>query len=169
MASTDTPEPSSAIPLETRARIERLAASLLERYHIHEPPVPIELMLQDPLLDLWEADLTQVSSIIGHGLYRYAPRLAQARLLYRTISESPEARREGLDAPWPASRREVKYFARCLLMPEDWIRCLPQADRTPEGLCEIFHVPSFDAIVRLAELGLPVPGGTQIDPNAQTR
>jgi Zn-dependent peptidase ImmA (M78 family) len=83
------------------------------------------------------------------------------------LTESPAARDSGLNAPWPASRRAIKYFARCLLMPEDWIRALPQPDRTPDAVSEIFQVTSYDAIIRLAELGLPVPADLVIYTEAE--
>jgi hypothetical protein len=162
MDSTPSAEPTSAISPETRARINRLATTLLERYQVTTPPVPIEHMLRQPLGDLWEAHPSQISFILGHGLYRYAPRLAEARLLYRMLSDSAAAREVGLDAPWPVPRRAIKYFARCLLMPEDWIRALPQPDRTPDVASEIFQVTSYDVIIRLAELGLPVPSDVAV-------
>jgi hypothetical protein len=162
MDSTQSAEPTSAIPPETRARINRLATTLLERYQVTTPPVPIEHMLRQPLNDLWEAHPSQISFILGHGIYHYAPRLAEARLLYRMLSDSAEAREAGLDAPWPVPRRAIKYFARCLLMPEDWIRALPPSDRTPDVASEIFQVTSYDVIIRLAELGLPVPSDVAI-------
>jgi len=159
---SDISESSSSIPPDTRARIQHLAGSLLDHYKIHEPPVPAEYMLKHPLHNLWQPNPSKVSFIIGHGLYRYAPRLAEARQLYRLICENPDARRIGLDAPWPASRREVKYFARCLLMPEAWIRQLPEVDRTPDAISERFQVTSFDALIRLAELGYAVPDSPAI-------
>jgi hypothetical protein len=162
MDSTPNAEPASALPPETRARINRLVNALLERYQVTEPPVPIEHMLNNPLAGLWEAQSDQISFIMGHGLYRYAPRLAEARLLYRLLSDSPATRDSGLDAPWPVSRRAIKYFARCLLMPEDWIRALPQSDRTPDAVSEIFQVTTYDAIIRLAGLGLAVPADVVI-------
>ncbi len=164
MDSTRNAEPTSAIPPETRARINRLVNALLERYQVTEPPVPIERMLKHPLNGLWEAHPSQISFILGHGLYRYAPRLAEARLLYRMLSDSVAAREAGFDAPWPASRRAIKYFARCLLMPEEWMRNLSQPDRTPDGISEIFQVTSYDAIIRLTELGLPIPADVVIPP-----
>jgi hypothetical protein len=164
MPTSTTPEPTPAIPPETRARITQLVATLLQRYDVQQPPVPIERLLQEPIDSLWEPHPSQVSFIVGHGLYQYAPRMAEARLLYRLLSDSPEAHRAGLDAPWPASRRTIKYFARCLLMPEEWIRNLTEADRTPDAICERFQVTSYDAIVRLAELGLPVPADAVIKP-----
>jgi hypothetical protein len=162
MDSTPNAEPTSAIPPETRVRINRLANALLECYHVGAPPVPIERMLKQPLDGLWEAHPSQISFILGHGIYRYAPRLAEARLLYRMLSDNAAAREAGLDAPWPVSRRAIKYFARCLLMPEGWIRALPQPDRTPDAVGEIFQVTSYDAIIRLAELGLPVPADVAV-------
>ncbi|CAG0935667.1 hypothetical protein TFLX_04515 [Thermoflexales bacterium] len=165
MDSTLNAEPTSAIPPETRARINRLVNTLLERYSVTEPPVPIERMLKQPLDGLWDAHPSQISFIMGHGLYRYAPRLAEARLLYRLLSDSVPARQAELDTPWPASRRTIKYFARCLLMPEEWIRALPPPDRTPDAVSEIFQVTSYDAVIRLAELGLPVPADVVIPPD----
>ena len=162
MDSTPYAEPASALPPETRARINRLVDALLERYQITEPPVPIERMLKQPIGDLWEPHPSQISFILGHGMYRHAPRLAEARLLYRMLSDSVSARQSGLDTPWPASRRAIKYFARCLLMPEDWVRALPEPDRTPDVVGEIFQVTSYDAIIRLAELGLPVPADVAV-------
>jgi len=159
-SDTGSTEPT---PLDTRARIHLLAQRLLDHYQITAPPVPIDDLLRNPILNLWESNPEKVSAIIGHGLYRYAPRLAEARLLYRYISDSDAARAAGFDAPWPAARREVKYFARCLLMPEDWIRAMPDADRTPDTISEQFQVTPFDALIRLAELGLPVPDGSHID------
>src|SRR5512142_465942 len=137
MDSTANAETTSAIPPETRARINRLVTTLLERYQVSAPPVPIERMLKQPLDGLWEAHPSQISFIMGHGIYRYAPRLAEARLLYRMLADSVSARQGGLDTPWPASRRAIKYFARCLLMPEEWIRALPPTDRIPDTIGEI--------------------------------
>jgi hypothetical protein len=83
--------------------------------------------------------------------------MAQARLLYRAICDSDTARQHGLNVPWPASRHEIKYFARSLLMPEAWVRAVPESERNPDRLSERFQVPPFDAVTRLAELGLPIP------------
>ncbi|MBI5564206.1 MAG: ImmA/IrrE family metallo-endopeptidase [Chloroflexi bacterium] len=165
MPSKSDTDSTVSTPLDTRARIHQLTQRLLDHYRVTLPPVPIDEMLRQPVSNLWDTNPEKVSSIIGHGLYRYAPRLAAARLLYRYISDSAGARAAGFDAPWPAARREVKYFARCLLMPEDWIRALPEADRTPDVISEKFQVTSFDALIRLAELGLPVPDGAHIDPD----
>ena len=165
MSSQTDSDPTAPTSPDTRARIHLLAQRLLEHYQVTAPPVPVDDMLRHPVLDLWDSNPEQVSSIIGHGLYRYAPRSAAARLLYRYISDSAAARAAGFDAPWPAARREVKYFARCLLMPEDWIRAVPEVDRTPDTISEQFQVTPFDALIRLAELGLPVPDGSHIEPD----
>ena len=111
--------------------------TLLERYNVDGPPVPVERMLASPALDLWDIDPSELSFTIGHGLYRFAPRMAQARLLYRAICDSESARRHGLSVPWPASRHEIKYFSRCLLMPEAWIRHLLSASGV--GLLELIR------------------------------
>lgn len=162
MPTIDPKDYGSAIPAETRAKIEKFAIDLLARYQVATPPVPIDDMLRDPLLDLWDADSSKLSSSFGHGIFRYAPRLAEARLLYRAISESDAARAAGLAAPWPATSREIKYFSRCLLLPEAWIRELPESEQSVEAISEKFHVPPFDVIVRLGELGLHIPDSSSI-------
>ncbi|HEY4689313.1 MAG TPA: hypothetical protein VIK33_08380 [Anaerolineae bacterium] len=149
--------PTSSIPDVPRQQIEHLAQTLLDRYQVRQPPVPIERMVAEPSLGLWDVDQTDLSATIGHGLYRYAPRMAQARLLYRAICDSESARHHGLNVPWPASRHEIKYFARCLLIPEAWVRTLPPSQHYPDILSEIFQVPSYDIVTRLAELGLDIP------------
>src|SRR3972149_202538 len=103
MTSNDRPENESAISPQTRSLIHRLAAVLLERYQVHAAPVPIERMLTDPLLELLETNPRKISSSFGHGIYRYSPRMAQARLLYRTLSDSNAARPGGVGAPGPAA------------------------------------------------------------------
>lgn len=163
MSSQTDSDPTAPTSPDTRARIHLLAQRLLEHYQVVAPPVPVDDMLRHPISDLWDSNPEQVSSIIGHGLYRYAPRSAEARLLYRYISDSAAARAAGFEAPVLAARREVKYFARCLLMPAEWIRALPEAERTPDTISEKFQVTSFDALMRLAELGLPVPDDSQLD------
>jgi hypothetical protein len=140
-----------------RQQIEDLAQALLERYQVHQPPIPIERMVSQPPLGLWSIDPDELSSTLGHGLYRFAPRMALARMLYRAICDSEAARAQGLSAPWPASRHEIKYFARCLLAPETWVRALPNSERTPDAISEKFQIPTFDAVTRLVELDLPVP------------
>lgn len=137
-----------------RQQIDLLVQSLLERYGVTQPPVPVERMLQQSEHTLWDIDPTEMSATIGHGLYRFEPRMAQARLLYRAICDSESAREHGLDVPWPPSRHEIKYFARSLLMPEAWVRAIPAGQRGPDALGELFQAPSFDVVTRLAELGL---------------
>ena len=155
--------PQSSLPDEVRNQIEGLAQRLLEEYRVRQPPVPVEKMLQEPSLDLWNVDPAELSATIGHGLYRFAPRMAQARLLYRAICDSDAARRHGLNVPWPPSRHEIKYFSRNLLMPGEWVRALPAEQRTPDNVGLIFQVPTFDAVTRLGELGLPIPGSAVSD------
>jgi hypothetical protein len=165
MTSTSYAEPNSALSPETRTRLDQLADLLLERYQVTAPPVPISLMLKQPIDHLWDTQYDQISFSLGHGIYEHAPRLAEARLLYRSLADSEAAQQAGFVAPWPASGRAIKYFARSLLMPKTWIRALPTADRTPDAIGKKFQVPTYDAIVRLAELGLPIPADAIIEPD----
>ncbi len=163
MDATSNTDPNSALSPETRTQLDQLAHLLLERYQVTAPPVPIDLMLKQPLDQLWVVDYEQISFSLGHGIYEYAPRLAEARLLYRSLADNAAAAQAGFVAPWPIAGRAIKYFARSLLLPAAWIRALPEPDRTPEAIGENFQVPPSDAIVRLAELGLPIPNEVVIE------
>jgi hypothetical protein len=62
MTSTSHAEPNSALPLETRTCLDQLADLLLERYHITAPPVPVRVMLKQPLDQLSDMQSDQILS-----------------------------------------------------------------------------------------------------------
>ncbi len=141
-----------------RLDLARLAEALLRYYDVHAPPVPIERMLQKPPTGI-SIDFNQISFIMEHGLYRYEPRMAMARLLYREIAHSLTAQEAlGVRAPQFVSPAEVKFFARCLLMPPGWLKVLAEQGLSLEQISGQLQVPSDAVIIRLTELGLPVPG-----------
>jgi len=142
----------------TRSNLARLAEALLRYYNVTEPPVPIERMLKEPPAGLTAIDSDQVSYIMEHGLYRYEPRLAMARLLYREIANS-EAAMEALGVKVSSSipYADMRLFARYLLMPADWITTLCQQGLSVEQISAYLQVPPDAVITRLAELELPIP------------
>lgn len=141
-----------------RSDLARLAESLLRYYHVTEPPVPIERMLKEPPAGLSTIDPDQVSYIMEHGLYRYEPRLAMARLLYREIAHSAAAMETlGVKVSPSISYADTRLFARYLLMPADWITMLYQQGLSVEQIGTYMQVPTDAVITRLAELELPIP------------
>jgi len=142
----------------TRSALARLAEALLQYYNVTGPPVPIERMLQKPPAGLAGVDPSQISTIIEHGLYRYEPRLAMARLLYREIARIvTDGKALDVDIPSSVSYADVKFFARCLLMPSLWMRGLVKLGLSVEQMSVRLQVPAYALVTRMAELGLPIP------------
>lgn len=143
----------------TRPDLIQLAEALLRYYDVVHPPVPVERMLQEPPPGLAKIDPGQISYIMEHGLYHHEPRLAMARLLYREIAGSAMAMKTlGVNALLPTSYADVKFFARCLLMPANWVRSLSGQRLSIEQIGEYLQVPPDAVITRMAELELPIPG-----------
>lgn len=141
----------------TRASLTRMADALLEYYRVSEPPVPVEQMLDEPPQGVGPIDPSKVSVILEHGLYSYEPRLAMARLLCREIVRKEWLKdSSGMDRQ-SLSYAHLKYFARCLLMPADWIRALREQGLSVAQMSEYLQVPSHAVVTRLAELSLSVP------------
>jgi hypothetical protein len=142
----------------TRLALSHLAEGLLQYYDVGQPPVPVEQMLREPPPGLTGVDPTRISSILEHGLYNYAPRLAMARLLCRELTRNGMVKEEfGIDVP-SISYADLKYFARYLLMPPHWMRRLAEQGLSVEQISVYLQAPSYAVVTRLAELGLPVPG-----------
>ena len=140
-----------------RSDMACLAEALLRYYNVARPPVPVEQMLQEPPAGLAGIDSSKISSTMEHGMYYHAPRLAMARLLCREIVRSEAAMEMlGIDVS-PLSHTDVKFFARCLLMPPHWVRRLVEQGLSVEQIGVYLQVPSYAVVTRLAELGLPIP------------
>jgi hypothetical protein len=141
-----------------RPDLARLAEALLRYYDVTHPPVPVERMLREPPVGLSGVDLDQLSLVMEHGLYHYAPRLAMARLLCREIAHSAPAMKALETSVSPSiSYADMKFFARCLLMPPGWVKTLSQQGLSVEQISTYLQVPTDTVITRLAELELPVP------------
>ena len=143
---------------QVRTVLIGLSEALLKHYEVRQPPVPVERMLEDPIVGMVEIDPGQISFVMEHGLYSYAPRLAMARLLFREIAESGIAGK-AFEIELPGvTTADVKFFSRCLLMPAPWMHRLAQQALTVHQISVYLQVPSFAVVTRLAELGLSVPG-----------
>jgi hypothetical protein len=140
-----------------RPNLTYLANALLQYYNVTRPPTPIERMAKKPPAGLQELDLDKISNIVEHGMYNYAPRLAIARLLCREITRS-EITQERFDVDLStATYADVKFFARCLLMPSRWVYELSRQGLSIEAISTRLQVPSYALVTRLVELGLPIP------------
>jgi len=140
----------------TRSALARLAQALLRHYEVIDPPVPVEQMLQEPPPGLSRVDPSRISFILEHGLYCYEPRLSMARLLCREIVRNRAVQQSlGVDVP-SFSYVDLKFFARCLLMPTDWVRKMAKQELSVEQIGASLETPAHAVVTRLAELGLPV-------------
>jgi hypothetical protein len=140
-----------------RPNLVYLANALLQSYGVTSPPAPIERMVNAPPVGLSELDLDKVSDVMEHGLYSYAPRLAMAHFLCREITRSQiTKKRFGVDVS-AATHSDVKFFARCLLMPSRWIYRLTRQKLSIEQISAHLQTPSYAVVTRLIELGLPFP------------
>lgn len=135
-------------------QLEKIANGLIELYDIQGPPVPIEIMLQRPIDDMWEElDISMLSGGFINVTDQFAPRMSLARLLARHIAGSDWGHERGLDM---VGRNEelMRAFARMLVLPSSLVTALSDGARTPEWLSIHFEVPADDALTRLQELGL---------------
>ena len=136
-----------------RATLLQLAESLLKYYAVDQPPVPVEEMIKNPPAGL-DIDPSQTSVTMEHGLYSYEPRLAMARLLCREISTNAAVKQLLQTQVLLGSYADVKYFARCLLMPSAWMHTLHGQGLSVEQIGEYLQVPSHAVVTRMGELGL---------------
>ena len=140
-----------------RQNLVYLANALLQYYNVTRPPTPIEQIVKEPPVGLSRLDLDKISDVMEHGLYNYAPRLAMARLLCREITRSNVTKEKfGVDVS-SATYSDIKFFARCLLMPSRWMYRLSRQGLAVEQISARLHAPSYAVVTRLVELGLPIP------------
>jgi hypothetical protein len=140
-----------------RPNLVYLANALLQYYNATRPPAPIERMVKEPPVGLSQLDLDKISDVMEHGLYNYAPRLAMAHFLCREIAHSQiTKKRFGVDVS-VATHADIKFFARCLLMPSRWVYRLARQGLSIEQISAHLQTPSYAVVTRLVELGLPLP------------
>jgi hypothetical protein len=140
-----------------RPNLTYLANALLQYYNVTGPPTPIEQIVKNPPPGLGKLDLDKISNVTEHGMYNYAPRLAMARLLCREITHNEITKeRFGVDVS-PATYADIKFFARCLLMPSRWVYELSRKGLSIEQISTHLQVPSYALVTRLVELGLILP------------
>lgn len=153
----DTEKETEAI----RADLVYLANALLQYYSVTQPPTPIEQMLEEPPVGLRKLDLDKISDTMEHGLYNYAPRLAMAHLLCREIAHSEISKKRFDVDVSAATHADVKFFARCLMMPSRWVYRLAKQGLSIEQISTHLQTPSYAVVTRLVELGLPLPNTDQ--------
>ena len=154
--------------------VECLAWGLLRAYGVAAPPVPVREMIKNALpvferLSLLELDL---------GLYDavYRPLLDGSRLIAVDLAKSHAVQRASMarelyvafcrsrravELGWPCYEHPYVYgklFARCLLMPDAWVRQAYAEGASLEQLAAHFQVPVRMVARRLSELGLQAPG-----------
>ncbi|MBN1810704.1 MAG: hypothetical protein JXA14_02595 [Anaerolineae bacterium] len=144
-----------------RPNLVYLANALLQYYNVTHPPTPIERMVEEPPVGLSKLDLDKISDVMEHGLYNYAPRLAMAHLLCREIAHSKISKKRFDVDVSAATHADVKFFARCLMMPSRWVYRLARQRLSVEQISTQLQTPSYAVVTRLVELGLPLPDSDQ--------
>ncbi|GAB5490269.1 MAG: hypothetical protein Phog2KO_04840 [Phototrophicaceae bacterium] len=132
--------------------LESVAQEICEIFDVYAPPVPIELMLQQPVENMWEeVDVTQLSGSFMSIKERFSPRMSVARLLVRHIILSEWGQQHNITHVLD-DKDSVNHFARMLLMPKEMVLGLTSSMRNPKAMSTHFEVPESDAQERLLDL-----------------
>lgn len=137
--------------------VELIIDELLGHYTIDSPPVPVELILQNPARDMWdEVDLSRLPKALAGDPRPFALRLFLAQLLARMLCESVWGRERGLPGPGEPDKA-LAPLARALLMPRSLLAALPASALNPKMVHSMFQVPLEEARRRLIEVDVLVP------------
>lgn len=135
-----------------RQQLEEITNELCEIYDIYAPPVPVEIMLQKPIGEMWQdVDVAQLSGSFLSIKERFSPRMSLSRLLVRHIATSTWGKERGIDSIL-GDKVELNAFARMLLMPAEMVEGLTSSMRNPQMMSNHFEVPESEAEERLLEL-----------------
>jgi hypothetical protein len=141
--------------LTPHEQLEAISAELVAIFDIQHPPVPIEIMLQKPLADMWEeVDITELSVGFLKSGGHFSPRMSLARLLARHIVQSEWGAKRNLKAIIQQGDNDqmIRGFARMLIMPRAMVQALSSTAHTPPTMSIHFEVPEDDARLRLEEI-----------------
>ncbi len=148
--------------------LESVAYGLLHYFGVNWPPVPILQMLEYPPASLQRnlgvslalpyAEATYIRLLSGRGVVFVNPALSKvrqrfvaAREVLRGLADLPGGRALELEQLTRQQPDAADYFARCLLMPSDFLP-LHWANMPVEALAELFDVSIEIAVMRRAEL-----------------
>lgn len=150
--------------------LKNLAHGLVSYFGRTEPPVDVELMLNQPppLFDydfgvvdmyskLWDATFARPPSQRGSIFVRVdlkpeQRRFVLAREMLSALITSKQGRAMGLpELLLPHLRESAEFFARLLLVPENMLEAYRRQGGTQEGLASAFSVPSPIAALRWAD------------------
>lgn len=138
-------------------QLEGIASELIAEFGIVEPPVPIEVMLQNPKPDMWQ-NVVNMQNLTQSFLTSQGPlgaRMSLARLLARELARSPWGEARDLDVLLGGAQETRLYsFARMIVMPLEMVNAMPANNRNPVAFALQFDVPEEDAGERLADLKL---------------
>jgi len=139
-----------------RAKLEMVVIELMRLYEIRQPPIPIEAMLQNPRVNMWdEVDVHQLSSGFFRTDDKFAPRMSVARLLAKHIIWSDWGKERQLDELLENDEL-LNMFTRILVMPSPMVFMLTPSSRVAYTFSIHFEVPESEVILRMRELGYPV-------------
>ncbi|PJF40863.1 MAG: hypothetical protein D6737_08225 [Chloroflexi bacterium] len=132
--------------------LEEITTELINTFEITSPPVPVEVMLKEPLEGMWEeVDINKLSGTFLKIKDVHSPRMSLARLLARHIVYSDWGKERNLLTLVP-DEDAIHTFARMLIMPRNLLDKMQNNARTPVSVSMQFEVPEEDARIRLQEI-----------------
>jgi hypothetical protein len=141
-AAPPVPLPTEALSEIEREILDQLVQNILDGLQVSEPPFPIE-------------DLAAGRQPGGSGPVELASPEARVHLALQVVERmglSPWIQQQGYCGQEGFSSAQVAYVARCLLMPEKWVRETPRRLKRDWAMARRFRVPEEMIHWRLAEL-----------------
>ncbi len=133
---------------------ERTVNELMALYHVEQPPVPLEAILQQPQAGMWtRIDLSVIAGPLAEAREIYTTRLALGQLLAHLICTCPWGSQRELD-PLAQDEAALRKLTRSLLMPRDLLYRMPASTLKPSAMKALFEVPQLEARQRLVEVGV---------------
>ena len=131
-------------------KLEMIASELIKTFDVFMPPVPVEMILQNPKDEKKKKiDITQLSGSFLSLKSQYSPRMSLIRMLARHVIGCEWGKAKGLPELITNHEDAVKDFARMLIMPAFMLEDLTSSERNPTTMSMQFEVPEEDAVLRL--------------------
>jgi hypothetical protein len=134
----------------THADLAAVADALVALFEITEPPVPVEMMMNNPRPGLWtHTDFSQLTFSFAIRGDRHAPRISMARMIVRLMIDTEFGRKYRLPELIGISPERITEMARLILVPDILLNHLPQSEHNAIAVAMTFMIPEDDAEARL--------------------
>lgn len=135
----------------THADLAAAADALVTLFGITEPPVAIEMMMNNPRPGLWtHTDFSQLTFSFAIRGDRHAPRISMARMIVRLLIDTEFGRKHRLSELIGISPERITEMARLVLVPDTLLSHLPPSEHNAIAVAMTFMIPEDDAEARLS-------------------